>query len=162
MKTTDFEYDGMLASDYGFMVCSFDDGGTDTIEYGSSINFDTISMRNGKKFSLINSGYDDAADFTFQICKDPSVFNDSEMYFTIEEQRKVYRWLNRNDGYHELKIFTDDFGAIVFNGSFNISAITLNTEVVGFELSFQMEAPYATQNRKVIRKNLIDTVHLRL
>ena len=88
MKTTDFEYDGMLASDYGFMVCSFDDGGTDTIEYGSSINFDTISMRNGKKFSLINSGYDNAADFTFQICKDPSVFNDSEMYFTIEEQQK--------------------------------------------------------------------------
>ena len=152
MKTTDFEYDGVLASDYSFMVCSFDDGGTDTIEYGSAINFDTVSMRNGKKFSLINSGYDDAANFTFQICKDPSVFNDSEMYFTIEEQRKVYRWLNRNDGYHELKIFTDDFGTIVFNGSFNISAITLNTEVVGFELSFQMEAPYATQNRKVLRK----------
>ena len=143
MKTTDFEYDGVLASDYSFMVCSFDDGGTDTIEYGSAINFDTVSMRNGKKFSLINSGYDDAANFTFQICKNPSVFNDSEMYFTIEEQRKVYRWLNRNDGYHELKIFTDDFGTIVFNGSFNISAITLNTEVVGFELSFQMEAPYA-------------------
>ena len=152
MKTTDFEYDGVLASDYSFMVCSFDDGGTDTIEYGSAINFDTVSMRNGKKFSLINSGYDDAANFTFQICKNPSVFNDSEMYFTIEEQRKVYRWLNRNDGYHELKIFTDDFGTIVFNGSFNISAITLNTEVVGFELSFQMEAPYATQNRKVLRK----------
>lgn len=152
MKTTDFEYDGTLASDYGFMVCSFDGGGTDTIEYGSAINFDTVSMRNGKKFSLINSGYDTAADFTFQICKNPSVFSDSEMYFTTEEQRRVYRWLNRNDGYHELKIFTDDFGVIVFNGSFNISAITLNTEVVGFELSFQMEAPYATQNRKVLRK----------
>lgn len=27
MKTTDFEYDGMLASDYGFMVCSFDEIG---------------------------------------------------------------------------------------------------------------------------------------
>ena len=152
MRTTDFEYDGTLASDYGFMVCSFDGGGTDTIEYGSNINFDTVSMRNGKKFSLINSGYDEAANFTFQICKNPSVFSDNEMYFTTEEQRQIYRWLNRNDGYHELKIFTDDFGVIIFNGSFNINAIVLNTEIVGFELTFQMEAPYATQSRKIFRK----------
>lgn len=154
MKTIDFEYDGTLASDYNFMVCTFDDGGTDTTEYGSNIDFDTVSIQNGKSFSLVNAGYSEAANFTFQICKNPNVFHGDDMYFTTDEQRLVYRWLNRNDGFHQLKMFTEDFGTLVFNGSFNINAVVLNGFVIGFELTFQMGNPYATQECYRVRKVL--------
>lgn len=62
-----------------------------------------------KNLSLVNSGYDEAGEFTFQICKDPYMqLNRGNKYFTTDEQRFVYRWLNRNDGFHILKIITSE------------------------------------------------------
>lgn len=63
MKALDFEYDGTLASSKGIVVCSFDSSDDETIDYGSKINFDVTSMRNGKEFELVNSGYDEAGEF---------------------------------------------------------------------------------------------------
>ena len=50
MKALDFEYDGTLASSKGIVVCSFDSSDDETVDYGSKINFDVTSMRNGKEF----------------------------------------------------------------------------------------------------------------
>ena len=156
MKSLDFEYDGILASDKGIMPCSFDSDGKDNVDYGSKINFDTVSMQNGKKFELVNSGYDEAGEFTFQICKDPYLtVNKGSRYFTTDEQRFIYRWLNRNDGFHVLKIYTSEGQAILFKGSFNIEAIEFCGEVIGFELTFTMENPFGTQDFKIFTKDLI-------
>lgn len=142
MKALDFEYDGVLASSKGITPCSFDSDDQDTVNYGSKINFDTTSMQNGKKFDLVNSGYDEAGEFTFQICKIAN--SQGEHYFTTDEQCFVYRWLNRNDGFHTLKITTYDNREILFYGSFNIEAIEYCGKVIGFELTFSMGKPYGT------------------
>ena len=148
MKAIDFEYDGVLASEQGITICSFDSDDQDTVDYGSKINFDTVSMRNGKEFGLVNSGYDEAGEFTFQICKILS--NKGSHYFSTDEQRFVYRWLNRNDGFHTLKIVTFDNQTILFEGSFNIEVIEYCGKVIGFELTFTMGKPFATQDLKTI------------
>ena len=154
MKSLDFEYDGILASKKGIIPCSFDNDGKDNIDYGSKINFDTISIQNGKKFELVNSGYDTAGEFTFQICKDPYLqVNKGSRYFTTDEQRFVYRWLNRNDGFHILKIYTIEGETILFEGSFNIEAIEFCGEIIGFELTFSMRTPFATKDCKTITHN---------
>lgn len=145
MKSLDFEYDGILASSKGIMPCSFDSSGQDTIDYGSKINFDTISVQNGKNFELVNSGYDEAGEFTFQICKNPYLsINKGSKYFTTDEQLFIYRWLNRNDGFRTLKLITSDNQTILFEGSFNIEAIEFCGEIIGFELTFTMRKPFAT------------------
>ena len=149
MKSLDFEYDGILASDKGVMPCSFDSDSQDTVNYGSKINFDTISVQNGKRFELVNAGYADAGEFTFQICKNPYLsINKGTKYFTPDEPRFISSWLNRNDGFHILKIYTDDKQTILFNGSFNIETIEFCGDVIGFELTFTMESPFATLDCK--------------
>ena len=78
MKALDFEYDGILASENGYVPCDFDDTTSDqTVNYGSQIKFDTTVMRNGKSFELVNSSYDEPDELTFQICKDPEKFIDT-------------------------------------------------------------------------------------
>ena len=57
MKALDFEYDGTLASSKGIVVCSFDSSNDETVDYGSKINFDVTSMRNGKEFTVA-AGFD--------------------------------------------------------------------------------------------------------
>ena len=162
LKALNFEYDGILASDYGFLPCSFNNESIQTIDYGSKINFDIVSIQNGKTFALVNSSYEEANEFTFQICKN-YCHNEENYYFTTEEQRFIYRWLNRNDGFHKLKIFEKDFGVIIFDGSFNISAIELDGKVIGFELTFTMGKPFATQEcRKITHEFLSNNDELNI
>lgn len=142
MKSLDFEYDGILASEQGITPCSFDSEGQDTIDYGSKINFDTVSIQNGKSFGLVNSGYDEAGELTFQICKLDR--DKGSHYFSTDEQCFIYKWLNRNDGFHILKIFTSDNQTLLFEGSFNIDEIEFCGKIVGFELTFTMGKPFAT------------------
>ena len=100
---------------------------------------------------MVNSGYDEAGEFTFQICKDPYMqLNRGNKYFTTDEQRFVYRWLNRNDGFHILKIVTSENQTMLFKGSFNIETIEFCGKVIGFELTFTMGKPFATQDCKTI------------
>ena len=69
MKALDFEYDGTLASSKGIVVCSFDSSDDETIDYGSKINFDVTSMRNGKEFELVNSGLMKQVNLLFKFVK---------------------------------------------------------------------------------------------
>lgn len=142
MKFKNFEYDGVLASDYDIAVCTFGGKGLETVNYGSQISFDTVKMMGGNKFVLTNASYDEALEFTFQICKNPCSNDNKNFYFTTDEQRFIYRWLNRKDGFHKLKLFIPNYETIVFNGSFNIEVLESDGEIVGFELTFQSESPY--------------------
>lgn len=153
MKVLDFEYNGIRASDHNIMVCTFGTGnvGIENVNYGSQITFNTTPMYNSNLFLLTSSLYSEAASYTFQICKHPdSIDNKEDSFFTTDEQRFIYRWLNRNDGFFPLKIFIPDFGNAIFNGSFNITAVELSGEVIGYELSFQMSTPFALQERRRI------------
>ena len=55
MKSYDFEYDGLNLSDFGFMICSFDSKGVETISNGSTITFNTVSMFNGNKSEMFHN-----------------------------------------------------------------------------------------------------------
>ena len=59
MKALDFEYDGYLLSDFGFMICSFGDKGLETISNGSKISFNTTPIFNGSKSLLTQVSYDE-------------------------------------------------------------------------------------------------------
>jgi len=144
MITCDFEYDGRLLSDFGYVLCSFDgSGGAETSPTGFDITFNKVSRSRGRVNSLIGTSYDGCVEGTFQICKDPDKYSDPEI--TIEEYRELARWLNR----HAFLPFRTingspepDANTCYFNGSFNIGKIYIADMLYGLELTLETDAPY--------------------
>ena len=112
MYTLDFEYDGQHLSDYGFIVCDFNEAsGANTASAGSKITFKTVPKHKGKKVSLTSSQYDECAQATFDICKDPERYDVDERWITNDEYRDLMRWLNRNQFLKFQVIIEDDRNA---------------------------------------------------
>ena len=143
MKAFDFEYDGLLLSDLGYVICNFGDKGLETISNGSKISFNTTPILNGNLHLLTHSQYDECLEITFSICKDSckTVSGDVEP-ITVDEQSRLMRWLNRKD-FHKFKLKQDGYENIYFEGSFNINRYELDGKVYGLELTFKSNRPFA-------------------
>ena len=143
MKALDFEYDGYLLSDFGFMICSFGDKGLETISNGSKISFNTTPIFNGSKSLLTQVSYDENIECNFAICKNPCVTASGDVEpITATEESQIMRWLNRKR-FLKFRVLQDGYEDIYFNGSFNIDKYVLDGNVYGFELAFTSDRPYA-------------------
>ena len=143
MKALDFEYDGYLLSDFGFMICSFGDKGLETISNGSKISFNTTPIFNGSKSLLTQVNYDENIECNFAICKNPCVTASGDVEpITATEESQIMRWLNRKR-FLKFRVLQDGYEDIYFNGSFNIDKYELDGNVYGFELTFTSDRPYA-------------------
>lgn len=143
MKALDFEYDGYLLSDFGFMICSFGDKGLETISNGSKISFNTTPIFNGSKSLLTQVSYDENIECNFAICKNPCVTASGDVEpITATEESQIMRWLNRKK-FLKFRVLQDGYEDIYFNGSFNINKYVLDGNVYGFELTFTSDRPYA-------------------
>lgn len=143
MYATDFEFDGVLLSDYKCMICSFDSAsGVQTINAGSVITFNKSTRNFGRQYSLIGVQYDECITSTFDICKDPDL--NEHLYFTSEECRDIMRWLNRTS-FIKFKLITNNYQDCEFyyNSSFNIEKIKVADKVCGFRLKMETDKPYA-------------------
>ena len=142
MIVTDFEYDGLLLSDFGCIMCSFDSTGLETVSNGSNITFNTSPILNGSKHVLNNIKYEECLTATFEICKNPCrVVNQQDMVFTIEEVTALTRWLNRKE-FLKFRLLKDGYENTYFDGSFNVSRKLLGSDVIGFELELTTNRPY--------------------
>ena len=99
MRAVDFEYDNIRLSDFGFIMCNFSySTDVEVADAGVQLTFEKVSKRNGQKFSLINSTYEDGLQTTFDICKNPDEFDDLEMtddeFLEISTGRNFYRYIS--------------------------------------------------------------------
>lgn len=145
MKAYDFSYKGIRLSDFGYMICRFDSGGMDTIQNGSEISFNTVPSHGGMRHHLTSSIYEDCATATIQICKNSC--DGSDMEISVQEQRKIMRWLNSKT-FDKLRFIDSDgeYSRIYYNASFNVSRIDMDGRTVGFELEAHTDKPYASQD----------------
>ena len=149
MNFIDFEYDGHYLSDYEFIVCDFDySSGIAVVGAGSQITFDKVTRNRGKKYSLVNSTYDECITATFDICKNPEIYTtDKEMVITNDEYRDLMRWLNRRD-FNPFRLIPDDCDSDVeretcyYNASFNIEKIMYADELIGLRLTMESDKPF--------------------
>lgn len=139
MKFYDFEYDGLLLSDMGFTVCGFGSNSND-VAVGSQLEFETVPFLQGTKHILTNVLYKECLSLTFQICRNHCF--DSNMEISIEDVRKLYRWLNRKS-FYKFKIKAAGYENLYFEGSFNISTIERRGKIYGFELTLTTNRPFA-------------------
>ena len=143
MLVNDFEYDGLLLSDFGCIMCSFDSTGLETVTNGSNITFNTSPILKGSKHVLTNTQYDECLTTTFQICKNPCNYvEQSDAYFSIEEITALTRWLNRKE-FLKFKLIKEGYENLYFEGSFNVSRKILGDYCVGMELSLTTNRPFA-------------------
>ena len=147
MYITDFEYDGINLSDFGFIVCTFNTASQDTISNGSNIEFSTVPMQGGKYFALANSKYSEALTATFTICKNPCVSNYNPI-LSVAEISQITSWLNRRD-FHELRIDTPGYEHLFFYGSFrSVSRVEFGGDVIGLQFEFIANAPFAYEDER--------------
>ena len=135
----DFEYDGKRLSDFGFVVCSFNNSGLETRSIGSTLSFNTSPILSGGKFLLANVNYEEALSATFYICPNPCA-DDYSMYVSEDKHRQIVKWINRKKflKFKPLRQKEDVF----FEGSFNVQAQVLNGHIIGYELALTTNRPY--------------------
>lgn len=154
MKVYDFEYDGILLSDKGFMICKFDSGGLETLPNGSELTFNTVPTLNGVRHELTSVEYEECLTATIQICKDPCILDNEEV--SLEEVRDIMRWLNRK-GFHKFVLINDEYIDTYFEASFNVSRVEIGGVIVGFELEMFTNSPFAFQEPvKINIKNIVE------
>ena len=144
MYASDFEYDGKLLSDYGFIICEFNgSGGLETKETGYNISFNKVPRHGGRINGLAGTKYDQCVSCTFCICKNPGLYEDAMI--TNDEYRNIVRWLNRHE-FHKFRMLHNDGDAntapCYFNASFNIEKIYVADELVGLQLTAETDAPF--------------------
>lgn len=139
MVLKDFGYDGEKLSDYGFMPCVINSDGA--IDFGSTLKFNTVKTGCTGINRLVSSEYENVCTATFDVCKNPCKFENFGI--TDIELRQLSRWLNKRQ-YKKFKPVYEngEFDDMYFLGSFNLTPISVGTNIVGITLAFTSNAPY--------------------
>lgn len=158
MYALNFEYDNKFLSDYGFIICDFDSSsGATTVSTGSKITFNTVPMRKGQNYSLTSTQYDECIQTTFDICKNPDIYDD--LRITDDEYRELIRWLNRKE-YLKFQILDDEIfnerGTCYYEASFNIDKIKIREILYGIKLTMETNKPFGYGQKQYISWNISD------
>lgn len=152
MYAIDFEYDGKLLSDYGFIICDFNSSsGFNIASAGATITFTKVSKNKGKKYSLTSTQFDECITTTFHICKNPDIYDLEDMEISPYEFRTLMRWLNRRE-YLKFKVYDEDIDrerTIYYDASFNIGKVKLNEILYGLELTLETDRPFGYGTEKI-------------
>lgn len=153
MKAYDFEYDNKNLSDFNMVICQFGGSkGLDTINNGSEITFNTVSVLNGKRHELVSSIYEGCLEATIQVCKHTCSTDIQEI--SSVEFRELVKWLNRHK-FLKFKILDEDHIDIYYEAAINISRIEIDGKLYGLELNILTNRPFALKEPKtIIVKNI--------
>ena len=163
MRAEDFEYDGQCLSDYGFIVCDFSySNGVAESTQGSTITFNTVTRNRGKKNSLTGTQYDECIKTSFDICKNPDLFEYDDRKISKDEYLDMMRWLNRESfhKFHPLPLVDEGLGneTYYFNASFNITKLKIGEVLYGLRLSMETDSPFA-YGEEIVKELIFTKTH---
>lgn len=157
MYALDFEYDGLCLSDFGFIICDFNaSSGANIVSAGSKITFNTVSRNKGKKYSLSGTQYDECIQTTFDICKNPELYDDLKI--TRDEYKDLERWLNRH-GFFNFQVLNEEdieYEFRFYKASFNLDKVKINDTLYGIELTMETDKPFGYGVEKKFSWNIED------
>ena len=162
MFALDFEYDNQYLSDYGFIICDFDfSDGANEVSAGSIVSFNTTPLRNGEIYSLASTQYDECITTTFDICKNPDIYDLEEMEISNDEYRDIMRWLNRRE-FLKFQTIDEEYNGLdkdpcFYNASFNIEKIKINEKLYGMRLTMETNSPFGYGEQQTISWDITDT-----
>lgn len=145
MFLIDFEYDGRMLSDFGFMICNITtNSGVETVSAGSNITWNTVTSNTTSKRRISSTQYDEVFSTTFEICKTLCDRSDNDTnYIQEQELREITMWLNRKKYLRFTPVFDDyEYSNIHYYGSFNIQFIKYGGRIIGLSLTLTTDAPF--------------------
>lgn len=147
MRAIDFEYDNQYLSDYGFIICDFNfSSGANEVDAGSTITFNKISRHSGKRYGLSSTQYDECITTSFDICKNPDIYDPEDMEISNDEYRDIMRWLNRREflKFQVIDDGNDNFerDTCYYNASFNVNKIKINEKLCDMRLTMETDKPF--------------------
>lgn len=142
---TDFEFDGIELSSFGYAIVSFDNIKGDEITTDSKFTFNHISTNNGKQQPFATSTYDDPLEMNFyiakNICEDNNAFKEKSYLISVGDMAMLKRWLVRATP-KKLRVNDEEYRGIFWNGSFNVEEYVFGNERIGAKLTFECDAPF--------------------
>lgn len=145
MYAINFTYDGVTLASKGYMLCDFGSG--DNTRPGSVITFSTAPTDKGQRFLLADTKYETCLTTTLSICKNPCNINSQDnLKLSPTEVSELSRWLNKKD-YRPMIFDATGWSDIIFEASFNVSAIEIGGEIFGLELEMVTNRPFATKSQ---------------
>ena len=144
MYAYDFEYDGQCLSSFGFIICSFvSSSGANNVTAGSNISFNKVMRNYGKQYSLVGTSYSDCISTSFDICKNPDLYNAGEMEISDKEFREIMRWLNRRE-FISFRLIDDNFlnDRCYYHATFNVEKLLINEVLYGLRLTMETDSPF--------------------
>ncbi len=142
MNERSFIFNNRRLSDLGMMLCYFDS--VDNIETVDSptITFNIVQNNSNDSFRPTSASYDGSLESNeIGICKVNC--NEKNLYFTRDEVRAIYKWLDTKS-FRKFVIENDPmFEDVYFLGGFTqINQVRHFGKVIGFKLKFTSQYPY--------------------
>ena len=155
---TDFEYDGILLSQVGYAIVSFNGIRDGEISTDSQISFNHTSMMQGKYQPFSSYIYDDVLKMEIYIGKDMCRVENTEDRFnysiSVSDMAFLKRWLSRPTPHVLRAIGDDSYNGVFWRGSFVVEEYVLGGERVGAHLTFECDAPFGYMEDVVFRDSL--------
>lgn len=152
MYAEDFEYDGTKLSDFGFVICNFnEDSGITNLSAGAEIVFDTVPVNHGRRRILTGSKYQECLSATFDIIKDPCA--NENIAISDSEYIKLLTWLNRHKFLNFNFVNTEEVNILrYYKASFNIEDIRIDDTLYGLHLNMTTDKPFCYGYDKSLSK----------
>ena len=154
MENVSFTYNDKSLLDFNCMLCNFDSTSNIEVLETPSITFNTIQNNHNDTFKSSYTSYENSLESgIISICKIDC--HENEKYFTQEEVRNIYKWLDTRK-YKKFIIDNDElFEGVYFIGGFtSIQPVKNNLKVIGFQLKFISELPYGLSDDIYYSKNI--------
>lgn len=137
---TDFVFDDKKLSDFGYMLCVFDNASTETKPV-SEITFNTFKAPKSDKWIKISNKYNDPLTTTLQICKKNCNNENDEFYITDDDMSEIVKWLCRKQ-YKQFRLLDYKYNDVYFEAQINVEKIVFGDNIIGLELNVQTNRPY--------------------
>lgn len=153
MFATDFVFNGQRASDYNLVICSFD--GEYQPATGGEVEFDVVKPPENDRYTFYGAQYDSVLEWNFSIIKNPckKTYHDN-FYFTNDEERAIYKWLQCRDGYHWFNFCKEyEDAEVLYNVKINIAPHFIGGKTAGFDLTVTADSAFGytpLQKKKAI------------
>lgn len=169
MWCKDFIFDKERLSDYGMMLCSFNEDG-DSIWSGGDVTFQTGKTPSASSWKYYNSTYEQPLECQVSICKADHGEAAAHPWLSREEYSSIMRWLKRRDGYYWLQFDQDDCEDIYYRAQIKPQPVFIGGCPAGFHLTITTDSPYGyshlmktsfsleEENPKIFIKNYSDTI----
>ena len=145
MVATDFEFNGVKASDVNLAIVNFGSPAREgVVSSGGKVTFNTSKAANSKKWNFHGSHYEEQLSFSFQVARINLNKLPQEMLPVTSFEKAYYmRWLCRKDGYKYLRFLERGHENIFYNVKTSLEWIVYGGYTYGAELTVTCDAPFA-------------------